>query len=71
RIAAIVAEALGRAEVDPAKSLLELGASSLDLIRIAGRVERELGEEVGVDVLFTAATVAEIGARLGGDRVAA
>jgi acyl carrier protein len=43
RISALIAQELALPSVDPAKNLLTLGATSMDLVRIVGRLQKELG----------------------------
>jgi SagB-type dehydrogenase family enzyme len=62
RIARLVAEALGSVEVDPeglhaGTNLLELGASSLEVIRLANRLEEELGERPPIQSFYAAPTL--------------
>ncbi|MEM9292781.1 MAG: amino acid adenylation domain-containing protein [Acidobacteriota bacterium] len=52
RLVAAVAEVLGVESVDRSASLLELGASSVDLVRIANRLEDELGVRPPLAPLF-------------------
>ncbi|MFL5884106.1 MAG: amino acid adenylation domain-containing protein, partial [Thermoleophilaceae bacterium] len=61
RLAELVAAALGVDEVDPAASLLDLGATSLQLVRLQAAIRAELGVEIGLDELFVAASVNDIG----------
>ena len=42
RISALIAQELALPSVDPAKNLLTLGATSMDLVRIVGRLQKEL-----------------------------
>jgi acyl carrier protein len=50
--------------VDPAASLLDLGATSLQLVRLQAAIRAELGVEIGLDELFVAASVNDIGESL-------
>ncbi len=52
RVAALVAAELGRAEVDASATLIEIGATSLDLVRIANRLEDELGFRPRMDQML-------------------
>jgi SagB-type dehydrogenase family enzyme len=62
RIAWLVAEALGSVEIDPESlhagtNLLELGASSLEVIRLANRLEEKLGERPPIQSFYAAPTL--------------
>ncbi len=52
RIAELVARALRMERVDPSATLLELGASSIDMVRIANLLEDEFGFRPRMDELF-------------------
>ncbi|MFR9806886.1 amino acid adenylation domain-containing protein [Pseudonocardia sp. RS010] len=62
----LVAEVLGldEAAVDPDESFFDLGGDSLTAMRLAGTIERHLGEAVGVGTLMAHPTVAELAAAL-------
>lgn len=49
RVVSIVADVLGRADIDQASTLADLGASSLELVRIISRLEAETGRRPRVD----------------------
>ncbi|GAA2882648.1 hypothetical protein GCM10010472_46000 [Pseudonocardia halophobica] len=51
--------------VDPEESFFDLGGDSLTAMRLAGAIERDLGEPVGVGALMAHPTVAELAALLG------
>jgi amino acid adenylation domain-containing protein len=60
RITRIVAEVLGHDEVDPDVNLLEMGASSVDIVRVANRLESELGFRPGIDAFYREPTVSAL-----------
>jgi amino acid adenylation domain-containing protein/non-ribosomal peptide synthase protein (TIGR01720 family) len=60
RIAALVARVLSRGRVEPEENLLDRGASSVDMIRIANLVERELGFRPRIDAFHLEPTVAAL-----------
>jgi amino acid adenylation domain-containing protein len=57
RINALIAEELGRPPLDPAQNLLAIGANSLDLVRIVGRLEKEFGVRPSFQEFFADPTV--------------
>jgi amino acid adenylation domain-containing protein len=74
RFAALVAEVLGIAEVGVEANLLEMGADSVSVIRIANRVEQETGWRPGLEALYrnpTVAALAEAYTRAGASQKAA
>jgi amino acid adenylation domain-containing protein len=60
RLFDLLASALGRGTLDPRASLLELGANSLDVVRIANRFERELGFRPGLQELIRFSTAEQL-----------
>lgn len=48
----VVAEVLGLSDVDPNANLLDLGASSAELIHVTSRVEQEFGFEVDIEEML-------------------
>jgi amino acid adenylation domain-containing protein len=58
RIERIVASVLERNGVEPNQNLLELGADSLDLVAIAGRMDREMGFRPQITDLYYQPTIA-------------
>lgn len=60
RIARVVGEALGVGLPDPGENLLRLGANSMDMVRIASRLEREFGIRPRIDQLFRLQTIAAL-----------
>ncbi|RYZ44182.1 MAG: amino acid adenylation domain-containing protein [Myxococcaceae bacterium] len=60
RIAAVVAELLGVARVDVHESLLALGMHSLQAMRLASRLGRMMGREVGLATILMGPTVAQL-----------
>ena len=57
RFAALVASVMKADGVDPGANLLELGASSIDIVRIVNLSERELGFRPRVDEFYMSPTV--------------
>ena len=57
RINALIAEELGQPPLDPAQNLLAVGANSLDLVRIVGRLEKEFGVRPSFQEFFADPTV--------------
>jgi len=64
RLAALMAEALGRERIGIHDSFFDLGGHSLLATRVTARVARELGVELPVSALFLAPTVAKLAERL-------
>jgi amino acid adenylation domain-containing protein len=60
RIAALVGEVIGAAQVDPQVPLMELGIISVDMIRIANRMEKDLGFRPRIDDFYRLATCAAL-----------
>lgn len=58
----LVEGVLGQAVVDPDRTLIDAGATSVDMIRIANAVERELGVELPFDAMYYRRSIAELGA---------
>ncbi|RKH35906.1 amino acid adenylation domain-containing protein [Corallococcus praedator] len=71
RIAAVVADLLGVARVDVHESLLALGMHSLQAMRLASRLGRMVGREVGLATILMGPTVAQLAAALPASPVAA
>ncbi len=69
RIAAIWAEVLGLASVDPRRNFFELGGNSLLMMRIHARLHDELGVTLPITDLFRHPTVAALARFLGGEPV--
>jgi acyl carrier protein len=66
KVCALVARQLGVAHVTPAMRLVEdLRAESLDLVLIAGAIEKTLGVVVPERALFAVQTVADVVAAVG------
>ena len=63
-ICRIVASVLNTEDVDPEADLLNLGATSVDIIRIVNRLESELGFRPKVDELYQEPTVAALAAAM-------
>jgi acyl carrier protein len=60
-VCAIVARKLGVASVTPAMRLIEdLGVESVDVVSIAGAIERKLGVVISDRALFEIETVADL-----------
>ncbi|PCC69162.1 epothilone synthetase B [Nannocystis exedens] len=64
RVAAIVADVLRVDRLERDQNFFELGATSVHLVRIAGRLRAELGCQVTVTTLFRAATVRVLAGQL-------
>jgi amino acid adenylation domain-containing protein len=60
RIACLVAEVLKVGHVDPDVNLLDLGATSIDMIKIVNSIERELGFRPKIEVFYRVPTVATL-----------
>ncbi|RKG96355.1 amino acid adenylation domain-containing protein, partial [Corallococcus sp. CA053C] len=60
RIAAVVAELLNLPQVDIHESLLALGMHSLQAMRLASRLSRMVGREVGLATILEGPTVAQL-----------
>jgi amino acid adenylation domain-containing protein len=63
-VASVVARVLKREAVDPDASLTALGATSVDVIRIANALENETGRRPGIDQLYRAASLRALAAAL-------
>src|SRR5205085_384403 len=59
-LADLVADVLELPEVDTDTSLLSLGATSLDMLRVAARLEHATGESVELEELVTAASLSAL-----------
>lgn len=59
-IQTLVAELLGVEDVDPSRSLFELGMPSMELVRLIDRLEALTGVRFGVDDQFVIVPVAEL-----------
>lgn len=57
-------EVLGQDRLAPDDDFFELGASSLDAVRIVARLEEDLSLELSVRVLLEARTIREMARRL-------
>jgi acyl carrier protein len=57
-------EVLGTEELGPDDDFFELGASSLDAVRIVARLEEDLSLELSVRVLLEARTIRKMARRL-------
>jgi acyl carrier protein len=57
-------EVLDRDQLGPDDDFFELGASSLDAVRIVARLEEDLSLELSVRVLLEARTIREMARRL-------
>ncbi|MEO6463482.1 MAG: SagB family peptide dehydrogenase, partial [Candidatus Eisenbacteria bacterium] len=66
RIAAIVADVLALPAVADEANLLELGASSVDMVRVLNRLDAELGFRPGIEAFYGEPTIAGL-ARAGAD----
>lgn len=64
RIVALVAATLERVTVAADDNLFDLGATSIDLMRIVNQIERRLGARLPIDELFAAPSAAGIAAAL-------
>ena len=62
RIASLVGECLRLDEVDDTRSLFELGASSIEMVRIANRLESELGSRPAMGELLRLPSVQALAA---------
>ena len=60
RIASLVADVLKVGHVDPDVNLLDLGATSIDMIRIVNSVERELDFRPKIEIFYRLPTVANL-----------
>jgi amino acid adenylation domain-containing protein len=60
RIASLVADVLKINHIDPEENLLNLGATSIDVVRIANLIERELDFRPKIDVFYRLPTVAAL-----------
>jgi pyochelin synthetase len=61
KLTRLVAEVLGRETVDPEANLLELGANSIDVVRIANRLKRDLDFAPSFQSFYYRPTVAALG----------
>jgi len=64
RIAALAAAVLGVERVDPNTPLMDLGAISVDMIRIANQLDKELGFRPRVEDLYRQQTCAAVAAAI-------
>ncbi|AFC30793.1 Tyrocidine synthetase 3 [Paenibacillus mucilaginosus 3016] len=64
KLAAIWAEVLGAERVGVHDSFFDLGGQSMKLLEMVGRVNRELGAELGIGAAFAHATVRELAGHL-------
>ena len=60
RVSALICEELGYPSLEPNKDLLSLGATSLDLVRIVGRFEKEFGFRPSFQEFFRDTTAAAL-----------
>ncbi|WP_426747497.1 amino acid adenylation domain-containing protein [Myxococcus faecalis] len=60
RVASVVTELLGVSRVDVHESLLALGMHSLQAMRLASRLSRTVGREVGLATILTGPTIAQL-----------
>lgn len=65
-VEALVTEALGRTDLTPDTDLLAAGASSIDLVRLANRLERTFGTRPSVRELFALTSITRIAAHYAG-----
>jgi amino acid adenylation domain-containing protein len=65
RIVALAARVLKQDGLSAADNLLALGATSVDMIRIANRIESELGRRPALDDLYRAPSIAALAASYG------
>ncbi len=68
RIQAIIDELLPDRRVEPDDNLFEVGASSLTLVQIHERIDREFPDQLELSELFDHPTVRELAAHLAGKR---
>ncbi len=61
RIAQLVSEVLGVGPVDPGTNLLNLGANSVDIVRIGNQLENEFGFRPKIEDMFRLPTIAALG----------
>jgi len=66
RIAALAAEVLGLPSVEPAANLFELGASSVDMVRLANRIAEAFGVQLGIEAIYGTPTPAGLAAACAG-----
>ena len=52
----IVRDVLGRPDLGPEQDLLEIGVTSLNIVRVTARLRRQFGAEVGADAVFSGRT---------------
>nr|AWI62627.1 nonribosomal peptide synthetase [Cystobacter sp.] len=64
QLMALVGEALKLSSLSPQSNLFELGANSIDLIRLAGRLEETRGFRPRLELLFQSPTIATLAAAL-------
>jgi amino acid adenylation domain-containing protein len=60
RLTALISEELGQPALDPLQNLLNIGATSMDLVRIVGRLEKEFGFRPSFQEFFRDPTVAAL-----------
>lgn len=60
RITAVVVPILELEELDPAANLLDLGANSVDLIRVINQLEKELGARPRIEDFYRSPTVIDL-----------
>jgi amino acid adenylation domain-containing protein len=60
RVTALICQELGYPSLDPDKNLLTLGASSMDLVRIVGRFDKEFGFRPSFQEFFRDPTAAAL-----------
>ncbi|MFG2111830.1 phosphopantetheine-binding protein [Streptomyces sp. NPDC048718] len=63
-------EALGMADIGMEENFFDLGGDSMAATTIATRIQRELGQEVPIRLIFNHPTVAELAAALTVEAVA-
>ncbi len=57
RVAAIVGSVIGHGAIDATTNLLTLGATSVDIIRIANALDREIGQRPAIDEFYREPTI--------------
>ncbi|MDB5102281.1 MAG: thioester reductase, partial [Cyanobacteria bacterium RYN_339] len=62
RLATLFAEVLERPDLDPTADLLALGVNSIDLVRLANRLESELGHRPDLADMFALRTLRDLAA---------
>ena len=68
QVAQIIAELLGHESVDPEVNILQLGASSIDMVRLANRLDETFGERPPMDALYEGATASAISRLVGAEQ---